>query len=79
MIPYGFGQEVTFEKTMGPKLSLFNLNSFVNNKESNFIQKLNPVYEAIKKTRKKLNKNKSLNFVYWSTMDTYSLYVRFKK
>ena len=60
MIPYGLGQEVTFKRNMGPKLSLFNLEFFLNNKESNFIQKLNPVYEAIKKTRDKLNKNKSL-------------------
>ena len=60
MVPYGLGQEVTFKSNMGPKLSLFNLEFFLNNKESNFIQKLNPVYEAIKKTRDKLNKKKSL-------------------
>ena len=60
MVPYGLGQEVRFEKNKGPKLSLFNLNFFLNNNENNFIQKLNPVYEAIKITRSNLNNNKSL-------------------
>ena len=60
MAPYGLGQEVRFEKDIGPKLSLFNLNSFLNNNENNFTQKLNSVYEAIRITRNKLDKNKSL-------------------
>ena len=60
MVPYGLGQEVKFEKNKGPKLSPFNLNFFLNNNKINFIQKLNPVYEAIKITRNNLNQKKSL-------------------
>jgi len=60
MVPYGLGQEVTFEKYKGPKLSLFNLNFFLNNNETNFIQKLNPIYKAIEITRSKLDNKKSL-------------------
>ena len=60
MVPYGLGQEVKFIKGKGPKLSEFNLKNFLNNNRNDFTKKLNPVYEAIKKTRKKLSKEKSL-------------------
>ena len=60
MVPYGLGQQVKFEKDIGPVLSDFNLDIFLNNNQSNFTQKLNPVYEAIKITRKNLDKTKSL-------------------
>jgi len=60
IVPYGLGQEVKFEKNKGPVLSTFNLNNFLNNNKNNFIKKLNPIYTAIKKTRQKLNKKKSL-------------------
>jgi uroporphyrinogen decarboxylase len=60
MIPYGLGQEVRFEKNSGPILSEFNLDTFLENNKKNFKKKLNPVYKAISKTRKKLDKNKSL-------------------
>jgi len=60
MIPYGLGQEVKFIKGKGPKLSEFNLKNFINNNKKDFTKKLSPVYDAIKKTRKKLNKEKSL-------------------
>ena len=60
MVPYGLGQEVTFEKNFGPILSKFNLKTFLNNNKENFTKKLSPVYESIKKTRKQLDKTKSL-------------------
>ena len=60
MVPFGLGQEVKFIKGKGPKLSEFNLKNFMNNNRNDFTNKLSPVYEAIKKTRKKLNKEKSL-------------------
>jgi uroporphyrinogen decarboxylase len=60
MVPYGLGQDVDFIKNMGPVLSEFNFNNFLNNNKINFTKKLNPVYNAIKKTRKKLEKDKSL-------------------
>ena len=52
MIPYGLGQDVKFIKGKGPKLSEFNLKKFINNNKTDFTKKLNPVYEAIRKTRK---------------------------
>ena len=60
MVPYGLGQEVKFIKGKGPKLSEFNLKEFTKNNKENFTKRLSPVYEAIKKTRKKLSKEKSL-------------------
>ena len=60
IVPYGLGQEVRFEKDKGPVLSPFNINTFLKNDKNNFIKKLNPIYKAIKKTRKNLNKEKSL-------------------
>ena len=60
MTPYALGQKITFEKNMGPYLSSFDLNLFLKNEENFFIQKLNPVYESIKITRKNLDKKKSL-------------------
>jgi uroporphyrinogen decarboxylase len=60
MIPFALGQDVRFEKDIGPILSSFNLQFFLNNSKSSFIEKLSPVYEAIKITRNKLDKKKSL-------------------
>jgi uroporphyrinogen decarboxylase len=60
MVPYGLGQGVDFKKGKGPILTKMNLNKFLNYDEKIFIENLQPVYKAIKKTRKKLNKKKSL-------------------
>ena len=46
MIPYALGQDVVFEKDKGPRLSIYDLNKFLNANE-NFIQTLAPVYKAI--------------------------------
>jgi uroporphyrinogen decarboxylase len=60
MVPFGLGQKVEFIKGKGPKLSEFNMKAFLDNDESNFTKRLNPVYQAIRNTRKKLSKEKSL-------------------
>ena len=60
IVPYGLGQDVIFKKSEGPQLSSFDLNLFLKNNISNFTEKLSPVYEAIDKTRNKLDKTKSL-------------------
>tara|TARA_B100001741_G_scaffold310293_1_gene309298 strand:+ start:1284 stop:2294 length:1011 start_codon:yes stop_codon:yes gene_type:complete len=60
MVPYGMGQDVKFIKGKGPKLSNFDLKIFLNTNKNDFVKKLNPIYEAIKKTRKKLSSEKSL-------------------
>ena len=60
MVPFALGQKVEFKKNQGPILDNFDLNKFLNNNKKSFTQKLQPVYKAIKITRKKLNKEKSL-------------------
>ena len=60
MVPYALGQKVNFIKNYGPVLSEFNLENFLKTKEEDFSKTLQPVYNAITKTRLKLHKNKSL-------------------
>ena len=60
MVPYALGQKVEFIKDMGPKLEQFNFKFFTENNKKYFTQKLQPVYEAIRQTRNKLDKEKSL-------------------
>tara|TARA_B100001564_G_C20651759_1_gene677205 strand:+ start:89 stop:1093 length:1005 start_codon:yes stop_codon:yes gene_type:complete len=60
MVPYALGQKVDFIKDQGPKLEDFNLKKFLNNDKINFSQKLHPVYKSIEKTRRNLEKKKSL-------------------
>ena len=60
IIPYALGQEVKFIKDQGPDLSGFNIEIFLDTNKKYFSEKLNPVYKAIEKTRKNLDKNKSL-------------------
>ena len=60
IVPYALGQKVEFIKDMGPKLEEFNFNFFKENNKKSFTKKLQPVYEAISKTRNKLDKEKSL-------------------
>ena len=59
-VPYALGQKVNFVKDMGPKLDQFNFKTFTDNDKNSFTQVLEPVYEAIRITRDKLNKEKSL-------------------
>ena len=60
MVPYGLGQNVNFVKNEGPEMSKFNLSVFLKSSKESFTKKLNPIYQAISKTRKKLNNEKSL-------------------
>ena len=60
MVPYALNQKVEFVENKGPILEEFNLEKFLNNNKVSFTQKLDPVYKAIKKTREKLDKEKSL-------------------
>ncbi len=47
MLPYGLGQEVKFEKGLGPKLGELNMDLISNINKSEFNKKLNPVYKSI--------------------------------
>ncbi len=60
MIPHALNQKVEFMEKKGPILEEFNFNKFLNNDNNSLKQKLKPVYKAIKKTREKLDKKKSL-------------------
>ena len=56
MVPYALNQKVEFIENIGPVLEEFNFKKFLNNDNISLTQKLHPVYEAIRKTRKKLDK-----------------------
>ncbi|MDA9624412.1 hypothetical protein N9S62_03950 [Pelagibacteraceae bacterium] len=60
MIPFGLAQEVEFKKNHGPVLSDFDLKKFSKITTHEFLDKLKPVYNAIRQTRIKLDKEKSL-------------------
>ena len=61
MIPYGFGQNVIFNKGLGPKLGIIDKSNLSNINEQDFKRKLNPIYNSIKITSKnQILKNKDL-------------------
>ncbi len=60
LVPHVLGQEVKFILNQGPNLDKFEMEKFLNNKKKKFTENLFPVYDAIRKTRKKLKKNKTL-------------------
>ena len=61
MIPYGFGQNVVFNKGHGPKLGIIDKINLSNINDKGFKKKLNPIYNSIKITSKnKILKNKDL-------------------
>jgi len=47
MLPYGLGQEVKFEKGLGPKLGKLDLDLITNVSKDEFSRKLNPIYKSI--------------------------------
>ncbi len=47
MLPYGLGQEVKFERGLGPKLGELNLDLVANVNKDEFSKKLNPIYNSI--------------------------------
>ena len=64
MLPYGVGQKVEFEKNFGPKLEL-NLDEIAKTDEVDFVEKIYPVYKAIKKVslETSLNNKNTIGFV----------------
>ena len=59
MIPYGFGQNVVFNKGLGPELGIIDKSNLSNINEKDFKRKLNPIYNSIKITsRNEILKNK---------------------
>ena len=61
LVPFGLGQSVKFKKDFGPLLGEIDFNKMSKINEMQFTDKLNPVYNAIKKTKDKEElKNKDL-------------------
>lgn len=63
MIPYGLGQNVRFEKGKGPILENYNLNNIIESKSENFIKKMTPVYESLKKVKEETKEESLIGFV----------------
>ena len=65
MLPHGLGQKVEFEKNFGPKLGELNLSEIIKIDEIDFVQKIHPVYKAIKKVSSDtvLNNKNTIGFV----------------
>jgi uroporphyrinogen decarboxylase len=49
MLPYGLNQRVEFKKNFGPTLGQININEISKISETDFIERILPVYKAIKK------------------------------
>ena len=60
IVPHAMNQKIEFGGNDGPIVKEFNINTFLNTSKKEFHKKLDQVYLAIQKTRKKLDKNKSL-------------------
>tara|TARA_A100001011_G_scaffold351236_1_gene391175 strand:+ start:97 stop:1098 length:1002 start_codon:yes stop_codon:yes gene_type:complete len=60
MLPHGLNQKVEFKKNFGPILGELQLDQVLKTSEENFVNKINPVYKAIKQvSRNKLLQNKN--------------------
>jgi len=61
MVPYALDQKVNFKKNFGPELEDVNIKNLIEFKKKDFIEKLKPIYNCIKKTKSNnLLKNKNL-------------------
>ena len=67
MLPYGLNQKVEFEKGFGPKLGEINIDEMSKLDEIDFVQKIYPVYKAIRKVSSdsivKNNNKNTIGFV----------------
>ena len=61
MLPYGLNQKVEFKKNFGPKLGQININEISKISETDFVEKIFPVYKALKKVSKnEITNNKNI-------------------
>ena len=63
MIPYGLGQQVEFKKGFGPVLEDINIDKIINTNSEDFVQKLLPIYDGIKKVKSNLKGKNLIGFV----------------
>ena len=60
MLPYGLNQKVQFKKNFGPMLDKINIDEMLKLDEIDFVEKIYPVYKAIKKvSNNDITKNKN--------------------
>ena len=57
MVPYGLNQEVKFKKNFGPELGPLDLEKISNVDETDFLNKLHPIYKSIKKVKENILTN----------------------
>jgi len=62
MIPYGLCQKIEFKKGIGPILGDLNFNVILNTKPNDFIEKLSPVYQAIRRVKKDIKDKNLIGF-----------------
>ena len=61
MLPYGLNQKVQFKKNFGPMLGEINIDEMSKLDEIDFVEKIYPVYKAIKKvSNNNITKNKNM-------------------
>jgi uroporphyrinogen decarboxylase len=61
MLPYGLNQKVEFKKNFGPILGQININEISKISETDFIEKIFPVYKALKKvSNNQITSNKNI-------------------
>ena len=56
MIPYGLGQKVEFKKGLGPVLGDVDFNNIINVEPVDFVTRLLPIYQGIRKVKDNLKK-----------------------
>ena len=62
IIPYGLNQKVEFKKGHGPILGEIDIEKIINCKESDFVERVSPVYKGIEKTKEKLKNTNLIGF-----------------
>ena len=79
LVPYALGQQVNFKKNFGPDLQKIDIKKLNNIKKENFLEKLNPVYEIIRETKKKLSVNNKDTIGFVGAPWTLLLYMLYRK
>ena len=79
LVPYALGQRVNFKKDFGPELEKIDFKILNDVKKEDFLKKLNPVYEIIKKTKTKLSGSNKDTIGFVGAPWTLLLYMLYRK
>ena len=79
MVPFALGQKVKFTKNKGPALDKFNENIFNKNNKKTFSKKTKTSLYGNNQNKKSTTEKQIFNLLCWCSMDTFSLYVEFKR